>query len=320
MKGNLFTRCAGNHYYPFGLTMAGISSRAAGKPENKYKYNGKELNNKEFSDGGGLDWYDYGFRMYDHQIGRWYTVDPLADRMRRWSPYNYSFNNPLRFIDPDGMGPTDVIINGPEKEKAFSELQKSVSGQLNLSMNADGKVSYTTFEGATPNADAKQLTTAIDDKSITINVNATNAVKNSAGEVVVGGAFLGNTVTPAPSKDGVATVEANQQVNPSQLKAQSDYYGKPGADILHEVTEAYQGAKMSQTSGVSSPIAGQPGSVYEAAHSRASPQSGEQYFDTQDAKGKSVGKQVPGGKLVYFVDNGVKAPLILFTFPIPKKK
>ncbi|MEN9548983.1 MAG: hypothetical protein RIR12_1574 [Bacteroidota bacterium] len=67
-------------------------------------------------------------------------------------------------------------------------------------------------------------------------------------------------------------------------------------------------------------MAGQPGSVYEAAHSSATPQSGEQYFDTQDAKGKSVGKQVPGGKLVYFVDDGVKAPLILFTFPIPKKK
>lgn len=86
-----------NNYYPFGLKQKGYNSNNI-QPNYKYKYNGKELQDEV-----GLNMYDYGARNYDPAIGRWMNVDPLAETSRRFSPYVYALNNPVFFIDPDGM-------------------------------------------------------------------------------------------------------------------------------------------------------------------------------------------------------------------------
>jgi len=109
-------------YYPFGATINSLSSTAPLSKPNKFKYNGKELN-EEFD----LDWYSYGAREYDPQIGRFFTQDRFAEKYLEFSPYQYGANNPIKYIDVNG---DSLWIQTGKNSRALYQ-----DGQL---LNADG--------------------------------------------------------------------------------------------------------------------------------------------------------------------------------------
>tara|TARA_R110000850_G_C9994955_1_gene467523 strand:- start:1125 stop:11606 length:10482 start_codon:yes stop_codon:yes gene_type:complete len=82
-------------YLPFGETLVEEHLNSNNSP---YKFNAKELDEE-------TGWYYYGARYYDPKWSVWLSVDPMAERGPQYSPYIYTFNNPINFTDPDGRWP-----------------------------------------------------------------------------------------------------------------------------------------------------------------------------------------------------------------------
>lgn len=97
-----------NHYYAYGLRIAGISSRKLPDGSEGHTLNRDLYNDKELIEDGDLDWYDYGFRSYDAQIGRFTQLDPLTDDYPELTPYQYAGCEPIANVDMDGLEPVGV--------------------------------------------------------------------------------------------------------------------------------------------------------------------------------------------------------------------
>lgn len=148
-------------YLPFGMEI----NRSITSPKNEYLYNKKELQEE-------LGQYDYGARFYDPVIARWLVSDPLAEKSRKWSSYNYVMSSPIRMIDPDGM----FTIEGADKNVN--------GGQATYEKNKDGTVTWTNATEDTKRVGNAMLKTDIGTKklndmissdiSISISINKTD--------------------------------------------------------------------------------------------------------------------------------------------------
>lgn len=178
-----------NHYYAYGLRIAAISSQELtagqeGLVKNSYFYNDKEL--FEEAD---LNWYDYGFRNYDAQIGRFVQLDPLTDYFPELTPYQYASCDPITNIDIDGLEGAEAVTQLTEitlSEVIVKSIIPKAVPKGNRLLRGIGRF----FKGA--------FNTVVESGKFAINIFNPDPDKNSLVQTVKGVATLGKMMWNDP--------------------------------------------------------------------------------------------------------------------------
>jgi len=187
-----------DHYYPFGLSMAGISDQAfkSNFAVNKYRFQKQELQNKEFSDGSGLEMYEFKYRMDDLQLGRFWSVDPLANKYVYNSPYAFSEDKVIGHIELEGLEAVPLKHSNNPYIRALADknLQKHEDSFID---NARGSVKVTLTIGPGIGYEEKvgKSGTKVELKGPSASISM-----NGAGEISAEGSAASVTATGTAGK------------------------------------------------------------------------------------------------------------------------
>jgi len=204
-------------YYPFGMTFNSNSTSSG----NAYLYNGKEKQQE-------TGWLDYGARMYDPQLGRWWVVDAMGEKYYNWSLYVYAINCPSRFTDIGGYGPIDRVkaakkmIGTQYKQETTSSLRTGHNSQATQYMDCAEFVCRVLYEdGITSNVDymtTSSLKTFLNNDKLFIN-----SMTPKVGDIALWEGHVG-IVTSVDDKNNIKLTHARGK---DKLAAENTYHIRP---------------------------------------------------------------------------------------------
>ena len=226
-----------NDYYPFGSRVANSTFPIS---TNRHKYNGKEEQTT-----GDLKYLDYGARMYDANLGRWHSLDPLAKKYYSLSPYNYCANNPLKYIDPDGKRIVITIALKSGKEDftltrdglISSSIQRMSFESLNGSSHPEQIIGgYKRMLDSGHDEYVKQVTTLIDSENVHV-IDATERGRSGV-QPGSGGETVGEAKAKAMRGEGVGTT-TRYDFSGKFISEKDGIENSIYATIAHEIQHQY---------------------------------------------------------------------------------
>jgi RHS repeat-associated protein len=197
-------------YYPFGLTFNSYTSGT----ENLYKFSRYE-EQKE------TQWYDFGARMYDPALGRFFSIDPKADVYHFQSPYAFAANNPIRYEDKNGEGPEDKV------DMALNELGKSQGYAVSIN-NETGE---TTIVRTTVSFDNSEFTA----NSATFTLEESTFKIDADGNLIDASTISSSVNIETKTEDGIFGMEKTSISSLSSKETGHSFTTDPGE--LQSITE-----------------------------------------------------------------------------------